>query len=99
MRFADFALCAVDELINQAAKARYMFGGQARVPLVVREPMGMWRSSAAQHSQSLEDWYALIPGLVVACPATPARSEERPVGTECVSTCRSRWSPDHTKKK
>ncbi len=72
MRFSDFALCAVDELVNQAAKARFMFGGQARVPLVVREPIGMWRSSAAQHSQSLESWYAHIPGLVVACPATPA---------------------------
>ena len=72
MRFADFALCAIDELVNQAAKARFMFGGQARVPLVVREPMGMWRSSAAQHSQSLEAWYAHIPGLVVACPSTPA---------------------------
>ena len=72
MRFADFALCAVDELVNQAAKARYMFGGQARVPLVVRQPSGMWRSSAAQHSQSLEAWYAHIPGLVVVCPATPA---------------------------
>lgn len=72
MRFSDFALCAVDELVNQAAKARFMFGGQARVPLVVREPIGMWRSSAAQHSQSLESWYAHIPGLVVVCPATPA---------------------------
>ncbi|MDQ4061705.1 MAG: alpha-ketoacid dehydrogenase subunit beta [Pseudomonadota bacterium] len=72
MRFSDFALCAVDELVNQAAKARYMFGGQTRVPLVVREPIGMWRSSAAQHSQSLEAWYAHIPGLVVACPSTPA---------------------------
>jgi pyruvate dehydrogenase E1 component beta subunit len=72
MRFSDFALCAIDELVNQAAKARYMFGGQARVPLVVREPIGMWRSSAAQHSQSLEAWYTHIPGLVVACPATPA---------------------------
>ncbi|MEQ8816585.1 MAG: alpha-ketoacid dehydrogenase subunit beta [Thalassobaculum sp.] len=72
MRFADFALCAVDELINQAAKARFMFGGQTKVPLVVREPMGMWRSSAAQHSQSLEGWYTHIPGLVVVCPATPA---------------------------
>jgi acetoin:2,6-dichlorophenolindophenol oxidoreductase subunit beta len=72
MRFSDFALCAVDELVNQAAKARYMFGGQGTVPLVVREPIGMWRSSAAQHSQSLEAWYAHIPGLVVACPATPA---------------------------
>lgn len=72
MRFSDFALCAVDELVNQAAKARYMFGGQTRVPLVVREPIGMWRSSAAQHSQSLEAWYAHIPGLVVAVPSTPA---------------------------
>jgi pyruvate dehydrogenase E1 component beta subunit len=72
MRFSDFALCAVDELVNQAAKARYMFGGQTRVPIVVREPIGMWRSSAAQHSQSLEAWYAHIPGLVVAVPSTPA---------------------------
>lgn len=72
MRFSDFALCAVDELVNQAAKARFMFGGQTRVPLVAREPIGMWRSSAAQHSQSLESWYAHIPGLVVACPSTPA---------------------------
>ena len=71
MRFADFALCAVDELVNQAAKARYMFGGQTKVPLVGREPMGMWRSSAAQHSQSLESWYTHIPGLVVVCPSTP----------------------------
>lgn len=72
MRFSDFALCAVDELVNQAAKARFMFGGQMRVPMVVREPIGMWRSSAAQHSQSLEAWYAHIPGLVVVTPSTPA---------------------------
>ena len=72
MRFSDFALCAVDELVNQAAKARFMFGGQARVPMVVRQPIGMWRSSAAQHSQSLESWYTHIPGLVVITPSTPA---------------------------
>jgi pyruvate dehydrogenase E1 component beta subunit len=72
MRFSDFALCAQDELVNQAAKARYMFGGQARVPMVVRQPMGMWRSSAAQHSQSLENWWIHVPGLVVVAPATPA---------------------------
>ena len=71
MRFADFALCATDELVNQIAKARFMFGGQSRAPMVIRKPMGMWRSSAAQHSQSLESWYAHIPGLVVVCPATP----------------------------
>ena len=72
MRFSDFALCAVDELVNQAAKARYMFGVQARVPMVIREPIGIWRSSAAQHSQSLEAWYTHVPGLVVVAPATPA---------------------------
>ncbi len=72
MRFSDFALCAIDELVNQAGKARFMFGGQTRVPIVVREPVGMWRSSAAQHSQSLEAWYAHVPGLVVCCPSTPA---------------------------
>ncbi|MCB1511180.1 MAG: alpha-ketoacid dehydrogenase subunit beta [Hyphomicrobiaceae bacterium] len=71
MRFADFALCATDELVNQVAKARFMFGGQSRTPMVIRMPMGLWRSSAAQHSQSLESWYTHIPGLVVVCPATP----------------------------
>ena len=71
MRVVDFALCATDELVNQAAKARYMFGGQGRVPLVARLPMGIWSGSAAQHSQSLEAWFAHIPGLVVAAPATP----------------------------
>lgn len=72
LRFADFALCAMDEMINQAAKARYMFGGQTRVPVVIRQPIGMWRSSAAQHSQSLESWYVHVPGLVVLAPGTPA---------------------------
>lgn len=72
MRVVDFALCAMDEAINQAAKARYMFGGQGRVPLVARMPIGMWSGSAAQHSQSLEAWFAHVPGLVVVTPATPA---------------------------
>ena len=71
MRYTDFALCAADELVNQAAKARFMFGGQGRVPLVVRQPIGLWGNCAAQHSQSLEAWWAHIPGLVVLCPATP----------------------------
>lgn len=72
MRVVDFALCAIDELVNQAAKNRYMFGGQGRVPLVARMPIGLWSASAAQHSQSLEAWFAHVPGLVVATPATPA---------------------------
>ncbi|HEY0887266.1 MAG TPA: transketolase C-terminal domain-containing protein [Ramlibacter sp.] len=71
MRVVDFALCAMDELVNQAAKNRFMFGGQGRVPMVVRMPIGIWDSSAAQHSQSLESWFAHMPGLVVVCPATP----------------------------
>ena len=71
MRVVDFALCAMDEIVNQAAKNRYMFGGQGRVPLVARMPIGIWSSSAAQHSQSLEAWFAHMPGLVVACPSTP----------------------------
>jgi len=71
MRVVDFALCAMDEIVNQAAKARYMFGGQGRVPLVARLPIGLWAGSAAQHSQSLEAWFAHIPGLVVVAPATP----------------------------
>ena len=70
MRVVDFALCAIDEIVNQAAKNRYMFGGQGRVPLVARMPSGIWTASAAQHSQSLEAWFAHIPGLVVVAPAT-----------------------------
>jgi pyruvate dehydrogenase E1 component beta subunit len=71
LRVVDFALCAMDEIVNQAAKNRYMFGGQGRVPLVMRMPIGMWSNSAAQHSQSLEAWFAHLPGVVVMCPATP----------------------------
>jgi len=71
MRVADFALCAIDELVNQAAKNRYMFGGQGRVPLVARLPIGIWSASAAQHSQSFEAWFAHVPGLVVVAPSTP----------------------------
>jgi acetoin:2,6-dichlorophenolindophenol oxidoreductase subunit beta len=71
MRVVDFAMCAIDEIVNQAAKNRFMFGGQGRVPLVLRMPIGIWDASAAQHSQSLETWFAHMPGLVVVCPATP----------------------------
>lgn len=71
LRVIDFALCAMDEIVNQAAKNRFMFGGQGRVPLVLRMPIGLWTSSAAQHSQSLEAWFAHLPGVAVMCPATP----------------------------
>ena len=72
LRVCDFGLCAVDELVNQAAKIRYMFGGQARVPLVVRQAIGLRRGSAAQHSQSTEAFWVHTPGLVVMTPGTPA---------------------------
>ena len=70
--YSDFLCVAMDEVVNQAAKIRYMTGGQARVPLVVRLPIGMTRGIAAQHSQSLEPWFAHIPGLRVVMAATPA---------------------------
>jgi pyruvate dehydrogenase E1 component beta subunit len=72
MRIFDFVMCAMDELVNQIAKIRYMFGGQAKPAVVVRMPHGIWRNSAAQHSQTLEGWFTHIPGVVVATPAMPA---------------------------
>lgn len=72
LRYADFGLCATDEIVNQAAKIRYMFNGQARVPLVIRQPIGIQKGCAAQHSQSTEAWWVHVPGLVVVAPATPA---------------------------
>ncbi|MBI4553159.1 MAG: alpha-ketoacid dehydrogenase subunit beta [Candidatus Latescibacteria bacterium] len=69
--FGDFITIAMDQIVNQAAKMCYMTGGQAKVPLVVRTTLGAGRSSAAQHSQSLQAWLAHIPGLKVAIPSTP----------------------------
>lgn len=70
--YSDFLAVCMDEIVNQAAKIRYMTGGQARVPLVIRSPIGMTRGVAAQHSQSLEAWFAHVPGLRVVMPSTPA---------------------------
>ncbi len=72
MHFADFITCAMDEVVNQAAKLRYMFGEQCSVPLVVRAPDGITKSAAAQHSQSLEAWFLHTPGLEVVIPSNPA---------------------------
>ncbi|HEY83612.1 MAG TPA: alpha-ketoacid dehydrogenase subunit beta [Chloroflexi bacterium] len=69
--YIDFSSLAIDPIVNQAAKACYMFGGKASVPLVIRTQGGAGRGNAAQHSQSLEAWYAHIPGLVVVQPSTP----------------------------
>ena len=70
--FGDFLGCAGDQLINQVAKARYMSGGKARVPLTIRVATGAPGASAAQHSQSPESWFMNVPGLKVVCPSTPA---------------------------
>ncbi len=69
--FIDFAALAMDQIANQAAKIRYMTGGQAKVPLVIRTQGGAGRGNAAQHSQSLEAWFIHVPGLWVVMPSTP----------------------------
>lgn len=69
--FGDFITLAMDAIVNQAAHIRYMTGGQARVPLVIRTTLGAGRSSAGQHSQSLHAWFCHIPGLKVVLPSTP----------------------------
>lgn len=72
MHFADFVTCAMDEVVNQIAKVRYMFGGQVDVPLVLRMPTGSVKGAAAHHSQSLEAWFTHTPGVRVVFPSTPA---------------------------
>ena len=69
--FSDFTTIAMDQLVNQAAKMRYMFGGKAKVPMVLRAPGGSGTGAAAQHSQSLEAWFCHVPGLKVVVPSTP----------------------------
>jgi len=72
MHFADFVTTAMDEIVNQMAKLRYMSGGQAKLPLVLWAPDGAGISAAAQHSQSLESWFIHTPGLKVVAPFEPA---------------------------
>lgn len=72
MHYADFMGVAMDELFNQMAKIRYMFGGQTTVPMVVRAPDGMANSAGAQHSQSIESWFMNIPGVIVVTPSNAA---------------------------
>ncbi len=69
--FGDLTTLAMDQIANQAAKIHYMFGGQAKVPLVIRTPFGGGVNIAAHHSQSLEAWFMHVPGLLVAVPSTP----------------------------
>jgi pyruvate/2-oxoglutarate/acetoin dehydrogenase E1 component len=69
--YMDFITLAMDQIVNQAAKMRYMFGGKATLPLVVRTPAGAGRGNAAQHMQSLEAWFVHVPGLKVVMPSTP----------------------------
>ncbi len=69
IQFSDFTAQAMDQIVNQAAKLHFMVGGQANVPLVIRTPAGSGTGAAAQHSQSLEAWFAHIPGLKVVMPS------------------------------
>ena len=70
--YMDFMSIAMDQIANQGAKNRYMFGGKTTVPMVLRTEGGAGRSIAAQHSQSLEAWFMHVPGILLACPATPS---------------------------
>jgi len=70
--FMDFLTLAMDQLANHAAKFHYVYGPQARVPLVLRTPAGGWRSYGPTHSQSLEGWFLHVPGVKIAVPSTPA---------------------------
>ncbi|NWG02252.1 MAG: alpha-ketoacid dehydrogenase subunit beta [Syntrophaceae bacterium] len=72
LHFADFTTCAMDEIANQSAKIRYMFGGQVKIPLVIWAPDGAGLGAAAHHSQSLESWFIHTPGLKVVVPSEPA---------------------------
>lgn len=71
IQFMDFATLCMEQLVLQAAKMRYMFGGTAQVPMVLRTPAGSGSGAAAQHSESLEAWFAHVPGLKVVVPSTP----------------------------
>jgi pyruvate dehydrogenase E1 component beta subunit len=70
--FSDWITLGMDQLVNQVAKIRYMFGGAISVPLVLRAPVGAGGGQAAQHSQSFENWFSAVPGLQVVMPSTPA---------------------------
>jgi pyruvate dehydrogenase E1 component beta subunit len=72
MHFADFATCAMDEVVNQLAKTRYMFGGQCAFPLTLRMPYGIGKSAGGHHSNSVEAWFLNTPGLKLCIPSTPA---------------------------
>jgi pyruvate/2-oxoglutarate/acetoin dehydrogenase E1 component len=71
LMYVDFSAIAMDQIVNQVAKVRYMFGGKAKASLVIRTQGGAGRSSAAQHAQSLEAWFMHIPGLKLVQPSTP----------------------------
>jgi acetoin:2,6-dichlorophenolindophenol oxidoreductase subunit beta len=70
-QFSDFSTLAMEQIVNQAAKMRYMLGGKVSVPVVFRMPCGSGTGAAAQHSQSLEAWFGHVPGLKVLQPSTP----------------------------
>ena len=96
--FSDFATLALDQIVNQAAKLRFMTGGRASVPMVIRTIVGARKGTGPQHSQSLESWFAHVPGLSVVMPSTPAdaygllKSAIRTDGPVIVMESLSLWS-------
>jgi len=74
LMYWDFAFVAADQIFNQVAKTRYVFGGNAKIPLVIRSQEGTGRGNAATHSQCVESMFMHIPGIKVACPSTPAEA-------------------------
>ena len=75
LRFSNCIPCAMDEIVNQAAKSRYMFGGQGKVPLVIRCPDGILKMQGAHHTDCLEAWFTHVPGLQVVVPSSPAEGK------------------------
>ena len=71
IQFSDFVVIAMEQIVMQGAKMRFMFGGKATVPFVIRLPGGSGTGAAAQHSESLENWFVHVPGIKVVMPSTP----------------------------
>src|SRR3546814_17564280 len=94
IQFADYIYPGLDQLVSEAARLRYRSAADFICPMTVRTPFGGGIFGGQTHSQSPESIMTHICGVKTVIPSNP-RSEERRVGKECVSTCRSRWSPYH----
>ncbi len=82
IQFMDFVTLSMEQLVLQAAKVRFMFGGKATVPMVLRMPGGSGTGAAAQHSESLENWFVHVPGLKVVMPSNAYDAKGLPAGLD-----------------